>query len=93
MWNKQSLLILIVVLITVIDRSKCELQNYLSDHQQQLQTTKSQARLFGSIVGIIVSNIDWLPIEINVIDMIIGAVSFFSNLLSSTTSAISSMDE
>lgn len=57
------------------------------------KTSEDQARLFGGIVGLIVSNIDWLPIEVNVIDIIKSFISFFSNLFSSTTSTITAMTD
>lgn len=83
--------ILVLTMMTCIQCSRYA----LSDLPKTTSRDKSsdQARMFGSIVGIIVQNIDWLPIEVNVIDIISNAIEFFSTLFESTTSTITSMTD
>lgn len=84
----KRLVAVVMLFLAVISDTKCD--RYQNDESL---VSKEQARLFGGFIGQIVSGIDWLPYEINVIDAIISAVKFFSGLLSSTSSTISSMSD
>lgn len=84
-----------VILINLITGIQCYGYQLLKSNDQSRASHQDQenARMFGSIVGIIVENIDWLPIEVNVIDIVTSAISFITSLFESTTSTITSMTD
>lgn len=86
MWIKSTSLP--VLLLAIINYVKCFELTSIVDPDK---ITSEDARMFGSIVGIIVENIDWLPIEINVIDVIRGFLGVISRIFLSTTSTVQSM--
>lgn len=89
--KKLFCLILVLSMINCIHCSRYSLSDLPKTTSRA--KTSDQARMFGSIVGIIVQNIDWLPIEVNVIDIIFNAIDFISTLFESTTSTITSMTD
>lgn len=92
---RNSFLGLLMVLINLITGIQCYGYQLLksSDHSRASHQDQENARMFGSIVGIIVENIDWLPIEVNAIDIVTSAISFITSLFESTTSTITSMTD
>lgn len=94
MCRKSFLGLLMVILINLITGIQCYGYQLLksSDHSRASHQDQ-EARMFGGIVGIIVENIDWLPIEVNVIDIVTSAISFITSLFESTTSTITSMTD
>lgn len=47
---------------------------------QQIWKQPSESRMFGELVGWIIGNIDWLPIEINVVDVVLEMIKWFMSM-------------
>lgn len=83
---------LLLIIIFLINDVQCSESNYNSvsvvAHQK---SNGDNARFLGFLVGTIVQNIDWLPFEINVIDVITAMVRVFSGWFASATSTLTTM--
>lgn len=82
-----AIVIFSLLLITTVQCSINQRQFGRSD--QTALIIHQEARYFGSLVGILLGQIDWLPIEINVIDVMAEVVQLLSGWLLSSTAASS----
>ena len=95
MCYKRILALLPVLLVIVVNCTEAAFRRdtRVSLVKERRTAASEQARLFGGIIGTLISYIPWLPIEINMIDVITSAIAFFSDLLGSTAAAVSGASE
>ena len=87
------LLALVMLLAVTCIEAAFRRESRVSLVKERRTAASEQARLFGGIIGTLISYIPWLPIEINMIDLITSAIAFFSDLLGSTAAAVSGASE
>lgn len=84
--NRIKILALFIIHSVLINHVQCSEFQSVAEYSVQ-----EEARMFGGIVGFIISHIDWLPIEINVIDLFTDTVRVVSGWFGSLTSTVESM--